>query len=110
MAVLQLDFQQAGSDALPGNPNIDHNVGFANLVGDILQIVMVVALLLLLFFLVTGAIQWITSGGDSGKVEQARNKMMYAVIGIIILSASVAVFLFVQYILGIEVLTFTAGG
>jgi hypothetical protein len=39
-----------------------------------------------------GAISWITSGGDKGKIEDARNKITAAVIGILILASAWALF------------------
>lgn len=41
-----------------------------------------------LLYLVWGAFQWITAGGDSGNIEKARNRMTQAVIGMILLAAS----------------------
>ncbi len=69
--------------------------GFATDLGTaisgILSFVMVIAALLVLFYLILGGIEWITSGGDKGKTESARNKITAAVIGIIILAAAFAV-------------------
>lgn len=79
------------------NPNNLNNppVGFANNLGNILtgilSFVMVIAALLVLFYLILGGIEWITSGGDKGKTESARNKITAAVIGIIILAAAFAI-------------------
>lgn len=42
------------------------------------------AILVLAYFL-WGAVEWITSGGDSSKLEGARNKMLHAFIGLLIL-------------------------
>jgi hypothetical protein len=83
------------------------NAGFARLIGNILAAVMVVSLLLVLYFLVVGAIEWITAAGDKGKIDSARNKMTNAVIGIIVLSSVTALFAAVQYFLGVNVLTFS---
>jgi uncharacterized membrane protein YozB (DUF420 family) len=44
----------------------------------------IVAGLLSLFFLLLGAISFITSGGDKEHTEAARNKIMYAAIGLIL--------------------------
>src|SRR5690606_13303409 len=44
--------------------------------------------LMVLIFFIWGAIEWITSGGDSGKVASARNRITQAVIGMIILAGS----------------------
>lgn len=44
--------------------------------------------LLVLFYFVWGAIEWITAGGESGKIEKARLRMMHAVVGLLILVSS----------------------
>jgi hypothetical protein len=41
--------------------------------------------MLVIYFFILGAFDWLTSAGDKGKLESARNKMLNAVIGIIIL-------------------------
>ncbi len=74
----------------------------AQLINALLTFVMVISALLVLFFLVWGALQWITSGGDKGKVDQARQKIIAAVIGIIIVSSTYAIFLLVINFLGFE--------
>lgn len=79
---------------------------FANIIGSLLSIVMTIAAILLLLYLVMGALGWITSAGDKGKLEEARNRMTTAVIGIIVLSAVVVLFMLVQQFLGICVLDF----
>jgi hypothetical protein len=75
---------------------------FSNFVNSILNAVMLIAALLVLYNLITGSLQWITSGGNSGKIEQARNKMFAAVVGIIIVSASYAILILVLNFLGFE--------
>lgn len=59
--------------------------------------------LLLLALLVWGGIEWITSGGDKGKVESARNRITNALIGLTIVAAAYAFWLIVLYFLGIDV-------
>jgi hypothetical protein len=49
-----------------------------------LTLLLVAAVLLSLVYLVLGGIQWITSGGDKSKLQTARNKMMYAIIGLVV--------------------------
>lgn len=83
---------------------IDPGRGWAanlgSLINSALNLVIIVALLLVFLYLILGGIQWITSGGDKGKTEEARNKITAAVIGIIILAAAYALVQFVAYILG----------
>jgi hypothetical protein len=62
---------------------------------------MLIAGLLVLFYLIMGGIEWITSGGDKGKTESARNKITAAVIGIIILAAAFAILQLVLTFLGL---------
>lgn len=80
--------------------------GFGALLSKYLGVIMVMAALLLLLYLVWGSVEWITSEGDKGKLEKARNKMMQAIIGIIVLAASIGIFNLLQNFLGINVLMF----
>jgi len=52
------------------------------------------AMLVIVYFL-WGSIDWITSGGDSGKVASARNKMVQAFIGLLLLSFSFVIIAFI---------------
>lgn len=70
------------------------------LLESVLNFVMVIAALLVFFYLIWGGIEWISSGGDKGKTESARNKITAAVIGLIILAASYAIFIVVLNFLG----------
>lgn len=45
-----------------------------------------------------GALEWITAGGDSSKIEKARNRIMQAIIGLIILVSSFVILGFVSQI------------
>ncbi len=78
--------------------------GFATNIGSLingaLSFIMVIAALLVFLYLILGGIEWITSGGDKGKTENARNKITAAVIGLIILAASYAILLIILNFLG----------
>ncbi|MDA1079877.1 MAG: hypothetical protein O2840_04295 [bacterium] len=86
--------------------DVQLKTGYASSVGSlissVLTFVMLIAALLILMYLIWGGIQWISSGGDKGKTEEARNKITSAVIGLIILAAAWAVFLIVLKFLGFE--------
>lgn len=73
---------------------------FGMLINSVLTIVVAIAALLVFFYLIWGGIDWITSGGDKGKTESARNKITAAVIGLIILAASYAILTLVLQFLG----------
>lgn len=55
------------------------------------QAIITVGGLAVLLYFVWGGIEWITAGGDSGKIEKARNKITQSVIGMIILAGSFAI-------------------
>jgi hypothetical protein len=84
--------------------DVDPGRGFATdfgtLLNAVLSFVMVIAALLVFFYLIWGGIEWITSGGDKGQTEKARNKITAAVIGLIILAASYAILTLVLRFLG----------
>lgn len=58
-------------------------------------IITVGGLTVLLMF-VWGAVEWITAGGDTSKIEKARNRMTQAVIGMIVLTASFTIIGFIS--------------
>jgi hypothetical protein len=70
------------------------------LISSILRVVMLIAALLVFVYLIMGGIEWITSGGEKGKTEAARNKITAAVVGLIVLAASYAILLLVLQFLG----------
>lgn len=77
-------------------------------VGTVIQtavtIILIIAVVIALFFLIWGGVRWITSGGDKGKVEGARNTIVAAIIGLII--AFLAYFI-LQVVLGFFGLSLT---
>ncbi|MCA9368851.1 MAG: hypothetical protein H6773_04535 [Pseudomonadales bacterium] len=114
LAQVQLDIaQEAVSRGVPGTTNLDpanHGSGFGALIGGIMSFAMAIAALLVLFYLIWGAFEWVTSAGDKGKLEKARQRIMGAITGIIVLSAVTALFILVQQFLGITVLSFPSLG
>ncbi|MBI3385424.1 hypothetical protein HY030_04490, partial [Candidatus Gottesmanbacteria bacterium] len=56
-----------------------------------------------LIYLLWGAFEWITSGGDKTNLENARNKIVHAIIGLVIVAAIWVLFGLVQNFLGIKI-------
>lgn len=87
-----------------GNITISPGTGYATdfgvLFSSILNIVMLIAALLVFGFLIMGGIEWITSGGDKGKTESARNKITSAIVGLLVVAASYALVTLVVRFLG----------
>ena len=52
--------------------------------------------------LLLGAFNWISSGGDKGKLETAQQKILHAVMGLVIVFASWAIFIVLLQFLGMS--------
>lgn len=61
---------------------------FGTLIGNLLTIAFVLATLIALVFLIYGGVKWITSGGDKAGVEAARNTIVAAIVGLVIVFLS----------------------
>ena len=53
-----------------------------------LTFVFAIAGVVAMFFIIWGGISWITSGGEKEKIEEARKKIVYALIGLVIIFMS----------------------
>ncbi|MEK7458148.1 MAG: hypothetical protein AAB612_01525 [Patescibacteria group bacterium] len=69
----------------------------------VLNVALLVSAILVFAYLVLGGVEWITSGGDKGKTEGARNKITAALVGLAIVAASYALMQVVAYFFGIDV-------
>ena len=61
---------------------------FGSIVGTLVTVGFVIAVVIALGFLVWGGIRWIVSGGDKAGVESARNTIIAAIIGLVIVFLS----------------------
>lgn len=61
--------------------------------------VLIVGGLTTVIFFIQGAIEWIAAGGDSGKLQEARNRMLNAAIGIFILVSMYTIINFISPLL-----------
>jgi hypothetical protein len=77
----------------PGGPNFQNPVeGISRIITFGIQTFFVIGGLTVLFFLLWGAYDWITSGSEEEKLNSAKQKMTNAVIGIILMVVALGVF------------------
>ena len=88
----------------PTNMGIDPKTAPSTILTSALTIVYIVAALLVLFFLISGAFKWITSGGDKDAISKARGSIVNALIGLAILALAVVIVIVVGKILNINIL------
>lgn len=87
-----------------GSGTVDEGVSAAgklvsSLVGGFLFFCVIFAMM----YLLLGAMSWITSGGDKTKLEDARNKITNAIIGLVIVAAAWAIMILVGNWLGFDI-------
>lgn len=68
-----------------------------NTIALILDAVFIFIGALSVLFLLIGAVRYVTSNGDAGQMTQAKNTLLYAVIGIVVSSSAFAI---VQFMVG----------
>lgn len=77
---------------------------FSALFAVIVSILFVVATLLFFFYFLFGAIKWITSSGDAQKLEEARNAILQALIGLIVLFALFAILRVIETLFQVDLI------
>lgn len=80
------------------------NTILTEMIGNFLTVALSVASVMVLIYLLWGGFDWLTSGGEKASLENARNKISNAVIGVVIIALSVAITLFIGNVLGISIL------
>lgn len=73
-----------------------------HMVSSIVSLFLIIATIASLLFLVIGGIGWVVSDGDKGKLETARNRILHAIVGLIIVASAWAVWLLVGNFIGID--------
>lgn len=68
-----------------------------NTIAQVLSATFIVVGALSVLFLLIGAVRYITSNGDPGQMTQAKNTILYAVVGIVV---SLSAFTVVQFVVG----------
>lgn len=64
------------------------------------QWLFIIAATLAVIFIIYSGIQWIISGGDPGKIASARARMIYSIIGLVVVAAAFFIVRVVITVLG----------
>jgi hypothetical protein len=71
-----------------------------------LTIFLILGVVLCLFFIIWGGIQWTTSGGDKSKVDSARKRITFAIVGLVVMLFSFAILGLLGYFFKVNLLNF----
>ena len=77
-------------------------IQWGNIISSIIGFLFFLAAVSTLIYLLWGGIDMITSGGDSGKFENGRNRLVFAAIGMIVVASSYAVWRLILTLVGID--------
>lgn len=102
---------------VPGNPNFQPSSSLSvgsgaagggtpitNLFSTILGFFTIIGGFLFLLYFVMGALTWLSSGGEKGKIEKARSQLVNAAIGLIIIIIAQSITGIVGGVLGLDIL------
>lgn len=64
--------------------------------------IIIIAVFTAIFIMIWGGIQWTASGGNKSSVESARKKIMYAVIGLVVIFSSFLIINIVGFVFGVN--------
>jgi hypothetical protein len=91
--------------AVPGGGSPDDSPKqFAVTISTLWQTIILVGGLAFLLYFLMGGIQWITAGGEKGKIEDARNHITQGLIGLAVLAASYVIIKFIETAIGLNLL------
>lgn len=93
---------QADVEPTKGVPDL------GTLFGGVADMAIIIAAILVFFYLLWGGIGWLTSGGDKAKTEEAQKRITTAVIGLAIVASAWALIKIIDTFFGIGI--FTGGG
>ncbi|HEX9008138.1 MAG TPA: hypothetical protein VF837_02655 [Patescibacteria group bacterium] len=74
------------------------------LLSSVISLAFILAGIMTFAFLVWGGIDWLSSGGDKTKTENARNRITAALVGLAIVAASYAIMRLISYFFGVNIL------
>lgn len=80
------------------------NEAFANIIVTVWRTAITLGGLALLVMLILGGFEWITAGGDKGKIESARERITQSIIGLLVLLGTVAISIFIGSAFKIDLL------
>ena len=86
------------------------NLDLGSIITSIITAAITLAALAIIIYFISGGYSWLTAGGDKAKVEEARNRITNAVIGLAIVAATYAIYSIVDSFFGIGLVTPTPNG
>lgn len=95
-----------GYDPDPSNASAkDYISQTETILSNTLAVLTIVGGIMFAVYFISGAISWITAGGEQQKIEKAQKMMTGAAIGLIIISLSYSITYIISQVVGIDLLS-----
>ncbi len=102
-------FTGFGKLGLKGSSAADAASTFSNFISSVIGVLTVIAIIWFVFLFVSGAISYMTSGGDKAAVESARKRIVNGVIGLVLVVVALFIIKLVGFLIGIpDILNFVS--
>lgn len=82
------------------------NLSIGKAIGGLISFFFILAAIIALVFLLMGGIRWITSGGDKSNIEGARDSIIAAIVGLVIIFLSYVILnVVLHFLLNIDLMS-----
>ena len=88
----------------PGTTIGSATTGLNSIISNIVGLLTIIAGITFLIYFTIGGLTWITAGGDTGKIEEAKDRMTGGAIGMIIVVSAWAISWIIGQVLGVNFL------
>jgi len=78
----------------------------SNVIGVFISLILIIAICLAVLFLIRGGVNMMTSGGDKEKFQRGRERIRYAILGLIIIFLSFGLVNLIGTFFGVNLLSF----
>jgi len=82
----------------------DGGANLGELVAGLYRAAVMAGALALLLFIAWGGVNWLTAGGDKGKLTEAKDRITQGIVGMAILVATTAIAAFLTQLFGVDLL------
>jgi hypothetical protein len=101
-------FTGFGPLGLQGTTASNADITFTNFLSSTIGVLTIIAIIWFVFILITGAISYMSSGGDKAAIESSGKKILNGVIGLVVVVIAIFIIKLIGYLIGIpDILNFT---
>jgi hypothetical protein len=77
---------------------------FAKVLSSVIGLLTIIASLWFIFLFMSGAVSWLTAGGDKARVQEAQKKITNGIIGLVVVIAAIFIIDLIGTIIGLDIL------